>query len=301
MPALLKEQNCLSIEKILFTTSFSAPAENALPYAAMFARHYGSQVYVDPAIPTPLPALSGRGLPVECDCSRNEANQAMEIFLRTAPLRGLRLKRILRKGPHELVVADMVKTLKIDLVVAATHGRSGFKKLLLGSVAEDIPCSVPCSALIVGPNVTPSDVVRGGSFEILCAIDSSGSSHALKYAADLAFDYGARLSVLHVQAYGRLPVYYRQQSLTTVGAELKRLIVSFCKTPEIPELIVRFGSVADNVLELAHELKATLIVMGVQHPAIAQIAEHLPLSFAQEVVWRARCPVILVPPASPHR
>ena len=114
----------------------------------------------------------------------------MEKFLRTAPL-DVRAEPFLRKGPHASVFADMVRTLNIDMVVTATHGRGGLKKLLLGSVAEEIFRSVACPVLTVGPDVTNRDLTRGELFEVLCAIDSSGSSHALANAAALASDYHA--------------------------------------------------------------------------------------------------------------
>ena len=297
MPALV-EQQTLSVKNILFTTDFSALADNALPYAAAIARRYGAQVHVGHAIPAePLLAVPVEALPVEFDSCRDDAQHAMERFLRTAPLRGLRVKPILRKGSHEFVFADMVKALNIDLVVAATHGRSGLKKLLLGSVAEEIFRSVRCPVLTVGPDVTTRDILRGEVFEVLCAINSSGSPHALAYAAALASDYGARLTVVHVEDYGELPVYYRQESLKAIRTELQYVVVSTCKLQATPELILRFGNVADNILEFATEMNASAIVMGAQKSGAPQMAGHLPFTFAHEVIRNAGCPVITVPKA----
>jgi len=299
MPALVEQQTRLSVKNILFTTDFSALADNALPYAAAIARHYGAQVHVGHAIPAePFLAVPVEALPVEFDSSRDEAQHAMERFLKTAPLKDLRVQPILRKGPHEFVFAEMVRRLDIDLVVTATHGRGGLKKLVLGSVAEEIFRTVSCPVMTVGPDVTTRDILRGEVFEVLCAIDSSGSPHALAYAAALAADYGARLTVVHIEAYGELPVYYRQESLEAIRAELQYVVVSTCKLPATPELILRFGNVADNILEFATELDASAIVMGAQHATMPRMAAHLPPSFAYNIVGHAPCPVITVPKAS---
>jgi len=300
MPALVEQQTRLSVRNILFTTDFSALADNALPYAAAIARHYGAQVHVGHAIPAePRLAVPVEALPVDFDSSRDEAQHAIERFLRNAPLKGLRVQPILRKGRHEFVFADMVRTLDIDLVVTATHGRSGLKKFVLGSVAEEIFRTVPCPAMTIGPDVTTRDLLRGEVLEVLCAIDSSGSPHALAYAAALASDYGARLSVVHAIPDVEQPtLYYRDQALSAARAELKRL-VSTWKFPGTPEqLIVRFGNVSDNILDLAADLMASAIVMGAQQSGAPRMAGHLPFTFAHEVIRNAGCPVITVPKAS---
>ena len=129
----------ISLNKILFTTDFSDYAERALPYAVGLARHYGGTVFVAHAIPPePRRPLPLEPVPPELDELRYEARHAMDTFVRSAPLAGVRYEVVLEKGEIEPVFQDMIKNHAIDLVVIATHGRGGLKKLLLGSVAEEI-------------------------------------------------------------------------------------------------------------------------------------------------------------------
>jgi nucleotide-binding universal stress UspA family protein len=228
---------------------------------------------------------------------REEAQRSMEKFLRTAPLQDLRVEPVLKKGPHASAIAGMVSTLDVDMVVTATHGRGGLKKLLLGSVAEEIYRSVSCPVLTVGPDVTNRDLTHGELSEVLCAVDSSGSSHALAYAAALASDYGARVSIVHVMPeFAQLPLYYRDDVLKATRAEMARFGAAH-EFPETPEIIIRLGNISDNILDLAADIDPGVIVMGAQRPGAVRMAAHLPLAFAHEVIRHAPCSVITVPRA----
>jgi nucleotide-binding universal stress UspA family protein len=54
--------------------------------------------------------------------------------------------------PHEFIVQE-AKDRGIDLIVLGTHGRTGIKKVLLGSVAQNVIGSAPCPVMVV-PNVS---------------------------------------------------------------------------------------------------------------------------------------------------
>jgi nucleotide-binding universal stress UspA family protein len=56
---------------------------------------------------------------------------------------------VLHMGDARDVIARVVRELPADLVVMGTHGRSGVKRLLLGSVAEGVLRSVTCPVLAV--------------------------------------------------------------------------------------------------------------------------------------------------------
>jgi len=78
-----------------------------------------------------------------------------------------------------------------------THGRTGIKRLLVGSVAERVLRTAPCPVMVVPPHdVVPTETV---SFKhIVCAIDCSDSSlAALRWAVSLAQETDAYLWLLH--------------------------------------------------------------------------------------------------------
>ena len=145
----------VSLRNILFTTDFSDYAERALPYAVGLARHYEGTVFVAHAIPPePRRPMPLEPMPRELDELRYHAERAMDTFVRSAPLASVHHEVVLEKGEIDPVFQDMVAKHAIDLVVIATHGRAGLKKLLLGSVAEEIFRAVTCPVLTIGPDVT---------------------------------------------------------------------------------------------------------------------------------------------------
>ena len=52
------------------------------------------------------------------------------------------------RQPHEFIVKE-AKEKNIDLIVMGTHGRSGLKKLFMGSVAQKVIGYAPCAVLVV--------------------------------------------------------------------------------------------------------------------------------------------------------
>jgi nucleotide-binding universal stress UspA family protein len=58
---------------------------------------------------------------------------------------------VVREGYPATVIVDEIENLNIDLVVIGTHGRTGLKHLLLGSIAERVVQHAPCPVLTVKP------------------------------------------------------------------------------------------------------------------------------------------------------
>lgn len=67
-------------------------------------------------------------------------------------------------SPKRSIVAT-AESLKVDLVVVATHGRTGLARMALGSVAEAVVRSAPCSVLVVRPDARRHHPEPAGNFE----------------------------------------------------------------------------------------------------------------------------------------
>lgn len=67
------------------------------------------------------------------------------------------------KGPIAETIINEAKSWNADLIVMGSHGRKGFNKFLLGSVAQSVASNAPCSIEIVKikepSGVTPQVVV----------------------------------------------------------------------------------------------------------------------------------------------
>lgn len=287
----------VSLRNILFTTDFSDYAERALPYAVGLARHYEGTVFVAHAIPPePRPPIPLEPMPRELDELRYHAERAMDAFVRAAPLASVRYEVILEKGDTGLVFNDIVAKHAIDLVVIATHGRAGLKKLLLGSVAEDIFRAVNCPVLTIGPDVTHNEMAAGKLCQVIYASDLSAASlRALPYAIALAADYGARLSCMHaIEEITTIPLYYRERALRDAREELEKLMPAHSGLPCEAQIIVVAGDPAEKVLQLASDLNADLIVMGARHEKASRLLSQVPWACTRKVICHATCPVLTV-------
>jgi nucleotide-binding universal stress UspA family protein len=82
-----------------------------------------------------------------------EARQQLDIAKEKVDGADIPCETIVHTGgnPHEFIVQE-AKDKEIDLIVMGTHGRSGFKRVLLGSVAQNVIGHAPCPVLVV-PNV----------------------------------------------------------------------------------------------------------------------------------------------------
>jgi nucleotide-binding universal stress UspA family protein len=143
----------LTIQRILFPTDFSEPADHAWTYALTFAREFNAELHVLHVV-TPPPRLSEayagyvnpeallEGLQVE-------ATAALERLLQDAKNRGLVCQSALRVGVDFTQIIDYALASRVDLIVMATHGRTGLAHALLGSVAEKVVRKAPCPVLTV--------------------------------------------------------------------------------------------------------------------------------------------------------
>ena len=284
----------LAIKNILFATDFSATSEAALPYAQAFARAFGAKIFVGHAIGfEPLLRLPMEPLPADFDLSWQDAERRMQEFTSTHPMQEIPCEALLEQGDLLPVLSDFIERFEIDLVVMATHGRAGFKKLILGSSAEQIFRFASCPVVTVGPKTLRSDVKLEAFRNVLFATDfSAASQHALPYALSIAEENQAHLVLLHLAPL--VPVQNREAVQRQLQERLKSLFPAECEAWCDPEFVVRREFPIEGILAAAEEYKSDLIVLGVHKAAAPKMASHLPWATAYEVVCNAPCPVLTI-------
>jgi universal stress protein A len=141
-----------SIKRILVPVDFSDCSKKALRYALALAReHSGSLdlLYVA-ALPSYGPVDYG---PMDYGNLQEEmvASATKELAKTIAEEIGKAVpaEAIVRSGVAAREIIDVARTLPADLIVVSTHGRSGLKHVLLGSVAEQVVRHAPCPVLVV--------------------------------------------------------------------------------------------------------------------------------------------------------
>jgi nucleotide-binding universal stress UspA family protein len=144
----------LKIQTILAPTDFSHHAEAALRYACGLAARLGATLHLlhvlpDVVVPVgPDPSLISAYPPEYYEETETRARETLQRSLDPTWERPSAVEFVVRWGdPVDVIVA--YATEKIDLIVIATHGRTGLSHVLLGSVAERIVRESPCPVLTI--------------------------------------------------------------------------------------------------------------------------------------------------------
>jgi nucleotide-binding universal stress UspA family protein len=299
----------IRIKKILCPIDFSDFSRHAFDRSVAIAKGAGASVaavHVAPfRTPDVYPYLEPKGAEacLLSSSDREKLTRELKRFLAIDGQMGVAMTCDVVDAPnvHEELLAQADR-LPADLIVMGTHGRSGFQRLLLGSVTEKVVRTALPPVLTVG--AAPATMPAGDfSFKrILCAVDFSDCSiAALRYAAALADQAGADLAALYVIEWA--PVGYDplagpatdfagyRMAAETVGRERLHKAVAGC-TREDTEEIVGSGRPHHEILRIAAERQTDLIVLGIhgKNPLDRMLFG----STAEPVLRRSPCPVLTV-------
>lgn len=292
---LVSTMTRIALKNVLVATDFSPLSEPALLWAKAIARRYESELYVTHVISPAETAL----VPPEYWGSTQEAIEeaaTREMEGLDTNLRGVAHKMLLQHGGVWESISAAIEKFRIDLVVMATHGREGLGRFLLGSVAEEVFRRVPCPVLTVGPKVT-AQVIGGPEFrEILLATNFGPESlAAVRYAVSLAQEFKTGLTLLNVMDEKDFePPADPQVILQNRMGRLHKVIPSDAEPWRAPEFVVEFGNASEQILNVAQERNADLIVLGAKPAGHGGAATHLASATAHTVVSHATCPVLTV-------
>jgi nucleotide-binding universal stress UspA family protein len=282
----------LSIHNIICPTDFSEFAASALAESVRLARWFGAKVTVLHVMPFAIPVAGDMGyVPLPAGTS-NVARQAtlaeLQRFVDATAHTGVPIELACREGDACDEIRTAAQETGADLVVMGTHGRSGFNKLVLGSVTEALLNRPPAPVLTVN-RALPR---RKGLFRtVLCATDvSEWSAGTIAVALAIADEGARRLMVLNVV----------EHFVECSGGALERAAID-----ALHELIpdeargsyriderVTFGETDREILRVAGEEAADLVVLGTRGGGAFG---HLFGSTVRRVVRDATCPVMVVP------
>lgn len=306
----------IAFRQILCPIDFSETSIRALTYAAAFASWYEARLEVLHVVPvsaqdvTPLP--SGEGSPslgVHAP-SRSEIEDEIRRAIATTGVSGIDATPLVQEGRAHEVIVSRAQEQPADLLVIGTHGRNGFRRLLLGSVAEKVLRTAPCPVLTVPPGAAP--VTGAPALErILCPVDFSPSARkALRYALELTRQTNGRLTVLYALEYAEPeenlelspfdPCYpasvenrrRRQQLADYTRQRLHALIAEEAAAGGEIDQVVMNDRAYKAILRQAADAGTDLIVMGAQGSGGLELM--LYGSNTQHVVRAATCPVLTV-------
>ena len=282
-------------KSILLATDFSPASGRALEYAASLARRYGSAIYLTHIIsldgyPLMAPEFAASSL----QKMHVEAEESFRELLKSGLLIALPFKTAIQEGNLWPSLEELIKKHEIDLLVVGTHGAGIVRKVLIGSGAEEVFRKAKVPVLTVGPSTAIDPPYEVEFKNILFATDFGKSAEReAEYALSLAQEHCSRLRLVHVfphpEAYGESVLALEKQNSM---AQLRKLVPTQTELHCKLDFEVPVGEPVEQILRIAHETKADLIVMGAK--ARSNLAGNVPRTKAYRVVCGAPCPVLTV-------
>ena len=301
----------IAIRRILCPIDFSDFSRHALDYAVAVAKRYGSTITVFNACPlvpatayapgTPMLPVS---VPTPGDLEALVASMKRFAEGEVGPTAPMRFE--IGEGDAASEILDRASAMPSDLIVMGTHGRSGFDRLILGSVTEKVIHKATCPVLTVPRRMDDVVPLPDRLFgRILCAIDFSDASlHALEYAFSLVQGADTQVTLVHV-----VEVMAQPQSEAAGGVEARTLGAYVAAAAEaraeqlqsiVPDSVrarctvertLAIGKAHREILRIAAERQSDVIVLGAHGFGVPQL---LFGSTAHQVVRQAQCPVLTI-------
>jgi len=160
----------INLRKIVITTDLSGFSLAALEFASSLGLLFTSKLYllyVSEEVPVILPTL--HGLETDTEGLRHriarDAADDLKSFMKLSVNPDLNLIPVVRNGHASDEIIAFAKEEGVDLIVMATHGRTGFQHVLLGSIAEKIVRNSPVPVLTVKPASVRDPIIKNEDVE----------------------------------------------------------------------------------------------------------------------------------------
>jgi nucleotide-binding universal stress UspA family protein len=261
----------LDFSRILLPLDLEEPSLPAVHQASALSRHFHSEILILHVI-KPLSYLGihelGHGGLLAESIKRAEARLDKSV----APeLDGIVTKRLLLNGDPARLIVQTAHEEKAQLIVMGPHGFGVVERLLVGSVTAKVLSGAGCPVW-TGAHLDDKHLRSLPIRNVLCGVDFDlHSHHAARWAAEMAAEFHARLTLAHVtcavEIYG--PGGYQvlpEFKEAIVGAANKRMAKLQQETGITAATFIGSGDVAKVLNQAVKETEADLLVVGCRHP-----------------------------------
>jgi nucleotide-binding universal stress UspA family protein len=300
------EQHPKKIASVLVPTDFSDESHKALRYGAALVRKLRANLHVVHVSETDY-ALPGPALPgTNPLTSETEEARSLKQKLESAIGESLPVTFHGRTGRAFDQIVRLAREMEAGLIVMSTHGRTGLKRMFLGSNAERVVQHSSSPVLVV--RRSGEQLVQEGQplriEKILVPTDFSASSReTLNFAREFGRSFGARLVLFHafhvpeVTTSDRVGLHNVPPTPETarLAAEeqMRQFAVGFDSGGVDFATVITMGKATDEICRYAEQQRIDLIITsthgrtGLMHVLIGSVAEH--------VVRHAHSPVLVMP------
>jgi nucleotide-binding universal stress UspA family protein len=286
---LIGQRPEITLDDIVFATDFSPASKRAEGYAAQIARRYNSRLHIVTVVDLNIPIPSGDGtcvLPVQQLVETRRA-QLDELLPALSGVHSI--LHVAESFSVSQAILNVAAECSATLIIMGTTSKGPLKKLVLGSVAEEIIRSARVPVLTVGPQVGPSHDALVPFQKILFANDMSPQANkVLPVALAFAEDAGAKLMICRVTKKDASSIFSEDDRAleSSLLKTLPSAAVDWCD----PESMVEHGNPSEALVALADRTGTDLIVLG-SRPASFRL-EYLERGVTPAVIAHAKCPVL---------
>jgi nucleotide-binding universal stress UspA family protein len=292
----------LEIKLILCPVDFSEFSVRAYRYALSVAQHYRAKLVALHTVELwRYPSLSfvpaGTAYDETCRALCQKSEEELQELVRSNTLcGGPPPQLVVEQGNAADTILSFAAGLRADGIVMGTHGRRGYDRLMLGSVAERVMRNAPCPVLVVNK---PQDDLSAASNEVsqehrlrrilLCTDFSENSERALNYAISATTEYDAELTLLHVLEEKPART---DQGIAAATQQLEKLIPAEVHKSLNTRFAVRVGKPYEQIIQFAKQEHPDIVAMGVRGRGALDLAVFGSTTY--RVIQLGPCPVLAV-------
>jgi nucleotide-binding universal stress UspA family protein len=137
------------MRRILFASDFSSASRPAFAKALYMARAFHSELILIHAVEMTAPVVSAATWNAIEREARAAAQKELDRLQRAARKAGVRAMTVIVEGYAADQIVRVAKARRAHLIVIGTHGRTGFSRMVMGSVATRVIASAPCPVMTV--------------------------------------------------------------------------------------------------------------------------------------------------------
>ena len=274
-------------EKIVVPLDGSPLAEVALPYAEEIAGKMGSEIILLSVLPSEE-AHEYQNHHSYSTKIVEVTKRHVEKYLEISGSQAIKVGTATRAGNPAEGILDYVSKGAFNLIVMATHGRSGISRWAVGSVADKVVRATTRQPLMLirakgsHPDIRAKRILK----KALVPLDGSiGSEAVITYIMEIAHSLQMELTFLQV-------ISKNNHTYADAEAYLQSCCSQFEDKGITTKYEVRVGAAADQIIDLADELAMDLVAMSTR----GQTGINLwPLgSVAQKVLLGGNTPLMLI-------
>ena len=154
-----------TIKKVLVPIDFSDYSKSALKYAVNFAKSFNAEIIlvyvVEPVIYPPDFSMGQIAMPSINTEWDDRAKDELQKLAKSEIIGAVKVKTIIKTGKPFVEIIETAKEENVDLIIIATHGRSGVEHILFGSTAEKVVRKAPCPVLTLREPLKGFDYKEG--------------------------------------------------------------------------------------------------------------------------------------------